>query len=331
MPLALALAGSVLIHLGALFGADFELPGLSGPEPPVVVSVVLAPPAAAQSVPVAAVRPLPRPAPRPVAPVAAAPAPAAAPTVPPASTLEPASANGGQSASPVPDAPSPVAAAADTSAAAGAPPPTALPARGRIRYTITRGEQGFVVGQSTHEWEHDGRAYRARSITETTGLAALFKPARVLQSSEGELRPDGLRPREFRHERVNGLDQARFDWDRGLLAYDGRETGLPAGTQDMLSLYYQASLQAVAGAGLDVPVATGRKLETYRFESRGEETLTVAGRPWRTLHLAARGGGDAIELWIAPELPGLPLKIRFVDRKGEIFDQMAERFGTEAP
>jgi hypothetical protein len=34
-------------------------------------------------------------------------------------------------------------------------------------------------------------------------------------------------------------------------------------------------------------------------------------------------------LWISAELRGLPLKIRFTDRKGEIFDQVADEIDIQ--
>ena len=159
----------------------------------------------------------------------------------------------------------------------------------------------------------------------------MFKPARVVQTSRGALDALGLHPAEFRHERVNGVDAASFDWAGRQLAYAGRQEALPEGTQDMLSLYYQAALSATSAGVVEMPVATGRKLERYRFEPRGEETLTLAGREWRTWRIAAKSGSDVIELWIALDLRALPLKIRFTDRKGEIFDQVAESIAITEP
>jgi hypothetical protein len=203
-----------------------------------------------------------------------------------------------------------------------------LPGKGRVRYTITRGEGGFVVGQATHTWEHDGLTYKLQSVTETTGLAAVFKPARVVQSSQGEVTAEGLKPREFRHERVNGLDTANFDWTRRVVAYAGREDSVAVGAQDMLSMYYQLVLLAPKGGALELPIATGRKLENYRFEVLGEETVALPSGERRAVRLRTRSGNDTIELWLGvgkdADTRGLPLKIRFIDRKGEIFDQLAE-------
>jgi hypothetical protein len=197
-----------------------------------------------------------------------------------------------------------------------------------VRYTITRGDAGFVIGQVVHTWEHDGFTYKLESVAETTGLAALFRPARVIQSSQGEVTAEGLRPREFRHERVGGLDTASFDWVRGVLAYDGRAVSVAVGTQDMLSMYYQLVLLAPKSGNVDMPIATGRKLEIYRFEILGEEVVALPAGERRAMHLKTRSGNDTIELWLGvgkgADMYGLPLKIRFTDRKGEIFDQLAE-------
>ncbi|MDP2824658.1 MAG: DUF3108 domain-containing protein [Sulfuritalea sp.] len=323
MPIALALMASALIHVAALLGPGWTLPGTNETDPPPAIEAVLARPAprpeAAPVVKPASKPPVDRPR---VQPVVAAAASDAAPVTAPAS--------------PAPVAPSePAPSARDTvSSSAGnitmvepaAPTPIriALPGKGRVRYVITRGEGGFVVGQTVHSWEHDGLSYTLQSVTETTGLAAIFKPARVLQTSRGEVTADGLRPLEFRHERVGGLDTANFDWTRRVVAYAGREDGVAAGAQDMLSMYYQLVLLAPKTGALDLPIATGRKLESYRFEVLGEEAVALPAGERRAMHLKTRSGSDSIELWIASDMRGLPVKIRFTDRKGEIFDQLAD-------
>ncbi|MDK9704085.1 MAG: DUF3108 domain-containing protein [Sulfuritalea sp.] len=317
MPFVLALAASALIHAAALLGPGWSLPGDHDADAPPTIDAVLTKP-----VPRAEPAPVAKPAPRhhvdKPRPPRMATAAAAAPSIPAA-----------PSAPPAPVEPPPVAVPpASTPEPKAAPAPSAvriaLPANGRVRYAITRGEEGFVIGQTTHTWQQDGFTYTLQSVAETTGLVALFKSARVLQSSRGEVTAAGLKPREFRHERVGGLDTASFDWARGVVAYAGREDGVAAGAQDMLSMYYQLVLLAPKAGTLEMPIATGRKLETYRIEVLGEEALALPAGERRALRLKIRSGSDSIELWIAPDMRALPLKIRFTDRKGEIFDQIAQ-------
>jgi len=326
MPFALALIASALLHVAALVGPNWSLPGLDEADnaPTLDAVLVKTPPA---------VTALPSPTPPPPAkkpvrekprtvPVASTNAVSPAPTFVPEAPVVVAEA----AAAPTPEI-TPVAAPVVTPAPVVKPALIALPAKGRVRYAITRGEGGFVVGQAVHTWEQDGFAYTLRSVTETTGIAALFKPARVVQESRGEVTAAGLVPTEFRHERVGGLDTASFDWARQLVRYAGREDPVSSGTQDMLSMYYQAVMllpQQGASGRLEMAIATGRKLDRYRFDVLGEVTLTTSLGEKRATHLRTKSGSDTIELWIAADVPGLPLKIRFIDRKGEIFDQLAE-------
>jgi hypothetical protein len=322
MPFALALAASALIHVAALLGPGWTLPGTNEPEQPATIDAVLAKPA-----PRAEDAPLGKPEPKPAVerprqqPVLAAAAPdssaVVAPAVSEADAVSPAM------------PPVPVPAPTVVEPAAPVPVSIGLPGTGRVRYVITRGEGGFVVGQAVHTWEHDGLGYKLQSVTETTGLAALFKPARVVQASRGEVTAEGLRPLEFRHERVGGLDTAAFDWGRRVVAYAGREESIAAGTQDMLSMYYQIVLLSPKSGVIDMPIATGRKLEVFRVEVLGEEVVTLPAGERRAMHLKTRSGNDSIELWIAADVRGLPLKIRFTDRKGEIFDQLADEIDIQ--
>lgn len=186
----------------------------------------------------------------------------------------------------------------------------------------------MVVGQSVHTWEQDGFSYRIQAVTETTGLAALFKPARVLQKSEGAVVAEGLRPRDFRHDRVGATDTAAFDWERRVVAYEGRESPILPGAQDMLSMYYQMALDVARGGVREMQIATGRKVDRYVFEPVGEESIAVPGGSRRALRVRTRSvaGGDSIELWLDPERIGAPLRIRYVDRRGDLYDQSLDEY-----
>lgn len=218
-----------------------------------------------------------------------------------------------------------------------APPELALPRRGSIRFVVSRGEQGFAVGQSVHRWRHDEKSYTLSSVTETTGIAAVFRPVQVKQASEGEVAADGLRPGVFRTEK-NGVvgDVAAFDWSgmRLTLSPGGgsqRVVPLLTGAQDMLSMFYQFStvFPRSPQAQNEIMVATGRKFERYAFAVLGEETLAIKQGAMRALHLRTADGVEAIDIWMGLDLHGLPLKIRYTDREGESFVQLADEIEFE--
>jgi hypothetical protein len=324
MPLILALLASSLLHVAAVISPGWVLPdALDSEMPPTINAVLAKPPVSPETVPVA--KPLPKsPARKPLSPsvahpVVAAAAPSEFPPVaaPPLPVEEPPLA--------VPPAPTiePVAPVAAN---------TALPGKGRMRYVITRGEGGFIIGQSVHSWDHDGFTYRLKSLTETTGIASVFKPAQVLQSSQGDITDAGLRPREFRHERSAGVDTASFDWGRRVVTSAGRQDILSDGTQDLLSMYYQLVLLAPRRGAVEMPIATGRKLGNYRFEVLGEETLSLPAGERRTVRIKTRSGNDNIEMWLligeGEQSHSMPLKIRITDRKGDIYDQIVDELSA---
>lgn len=330
MPLLFALVASLGLHAAALLGPGWGLPLSQEAEsaPSTIEAVIARPASRSEARPESAPRkaaPRPRVAAAALAEPEAQPAPAAVATPPSPAPVVAAAAD------------RPVAAAADPPVAvppAPTPAVTALPGRGRARFLVTRGEGGFIIGQASYTWEHDGIRYRLGNLIETTGLAALFRPAQSRASSEGEITAAGLRPARFRQERVGGVDVASFDWADRAISYADRRDPLADGTQDLLSMYFQLVLLAPTRGAVEMPIATGRKLESYRFEVLGEETLELEGGERRAIHLRARGGGDSIEIWMAAgaggNARGMPLKIRFIDRKGEIFDQIADGEGSEA-
>lgn len=335
MPLVFALVASALLHVAAVVAPGWTLPETLEPDPPPTIDAVLAKPARAESAPVAKPTPLPvarKPVPSAAAQIDAAagalPGPVAATATAPAAA-EPALAAAGPRNG-VPDTPGEPAPVLEPPAPQ--PANTALPGKGRMRYIVTRGEGGFVIGESVHSWEHDGFTYQLESLTETTGIAAVFKPARIVQRSQGEVSAAGLRPREFRHERAAGIDSASFDWLRGVVAYAGREASLVEGTQDMLSMYYQLVLLAPRSGTVEMPIATGRKLAKYRFDVLGEETLNFPAGERQAVHVRTRSGNDNIDMWLpigaGEQARGMPLKIRIIDRKGDIYDQIADDLST---
>ncbi|MFA6313605.1 MAG: DUF3108 domain-containing protein [Sterolibacterium sp.] len=323
-----ALVFSLLLHLTMLVAPGWLLPTLDDlvdVEPPQQIEAHLSGGAVSKT-PVPAARPAPVKGRRKAAPIATA----ATDSLPVEQEMERPAA-----AIPLPQAPAELPEAAELTPASPEPGVTALPEspwprHGHIRFAITRGDQGFVIGQSLHRWSHDGKSYTLDNVTETTGLAALFKPVQVTQSSVGEIGEDGLRPREFRTAK-NGVagDAASFDWTPMMLklsAGSPREVAFKPGAQDMLSMFYQLSAKYpwMSRDLNEVMVATGRKFERYVFEVLREEMVPTPQGELRTLHLRTAAGVEAIDIWSGLDLSGLPVKIRYTDRQGESFDQIAE-------
>lgn len=322
--LTAALALSLLMHILIVGSPGWRLPFADEAAAGGVLEAHLAPkpaPILPQSPALRAPAPRPEAGPRsrplPPAPARSAPPAAAAAPVPePAPPIET-----------VPEPAPPI----DTAPAA-AKAETAWPRQGRIRFIVTRGEgeHGMQIGESTHTWRHDGEKYVLQAVTEATGIVALFHEVRIVQTSEGAIRAEGLQPQVFAVERRGRLAEGvRFDWTAGkaTLMRGGqprREMAAAAGAQDVLSQIYQIGLAGVA-ARLELMIATGKNYGRYAYEAVGDETLATPFGALRTWHVRtpALPGEQAMELWLASDHRNLPVRIRFIDRKGEVFDQNA--------
>lgn len=330
MPLALlaALAGSLVIHAAAIFLPDVDLS--TAPQLPPLTAELQPPPR--PPVPAEASQPpsKPKPKPHPEArrartakgPAVAAAEPAAEPAAAAPFPEPPAEPEPVAKAEPEPDPePAPPAAAA--------PAEPILPGRGYIRFNVYKGA-GLLVGRAEHDWEFADGHYRLGSVTETIGLAALLKPVRVELESRGDLTAGGLRPERFSTRRNGSAtnENADFDWSvhQVTLGRDGSRRDLADGAQDLLSFHYQFGYFARLQEGIGMGVATGRKFDNYRFESLGEENIDTPAGSFRTLHVRARTDSTT-ELWLALDRQWLPVKIRYTDKKGESFEQVATELG----
>ena len=185
------------------------------------------------------------------------------------------------------------------------------------------------VGHVTHRWSHDGRSYQVESVTEAVGFLSLVFNGKFVQRSTGEIRPEGLQPAQYTLDRGRGdrTEVARFDWAERRLALawkaESRTLPLPAAAQDPLSMMHQLYfLQPVPASGT-VAVATSRKLYQSFVALVGEDTLETQLGVVRALRFRrAEPDGAVAELWADLDRNLLPVRIRAIDRKGNVLDQM---------
>jgi len=282
----------------------------------------------------ATLRPLPKPAAAAggrqgvpqakAASTAAAPPPrvktsAPAPSVVPADDIPP-------PAEPVESSVTPLAESAEP-----VPPALVQPSSGVLRYDIVHESSEALIGRAEVVWQFaaDG-SYRLQSLSETVGLVALFKSVRLETRSTGRLIASGLQPEIYRTWR-NGeetRERADFVWPtrQVVIGREGTTLQIVDGTQDLLSLTFQLAYLKAPENGSRIGVVTGKKYEVYELDALGEETLLTPAGEFRTLHL--RAAGETItELWIALDLYRLPVKIRFTDKKGGRYFQVAREIG----
>lgn len=210
---------------------------------------------------------------------------------------------------------------------------SALPAQARYVYRTTNSESRLASGTTTIDWSVDSEGrYRLRMATTALGLTL------IELESQGALRGFGLAPDRYTEARVRrGIVAANFDWEGRRVTFSTRphERPLADGVQDRISFQFQLMLlgQAVPerfrkGARTVLQIAGRDDVAVYRFESSGRDrTMTGAGEvdTVRVERIVVDPSSDArIEVWLAPDLGWLPVRLRFTDRQGRVTESVLE-------
>jgi hypothetical protein len=234
-----------------------------------------------------------------------------------------------------PTAPSSAALAQAAAPAASAASAAAFewPPSTRLSYHLSGDYRGPVEGSATVEWLRQGTRYQVH--LETAIGPVLSRHI----TSEGELTENGLAPRRFDGEqkvifRAPRRWQLRFGPERVVLA-DGKQVPAQPGAQDEASQFVQLTWlfttqpqRLQVGRSVDMPLAISRKLERWYYDVVAEETLHFPFGAVATFHLKPRreapSGDLTPEVWIAPTLQYLPVRILIHDNKGSWVDLTLE-------
>jgi hypothetical protein len=202
-----------------------------------------------------------------------------------------------------------------------APP---LPKHAQLTFYVYQGLKHFQIGIINHQLDISSNEYTLKAVARTVGLARIFKDYLVTQTSRGKVGKQGLQPDTFEEEKINDDDKqnikATFDWASQKLRFSqGGETALPAGTQDILGIFYQLSQLPMDGGVIPLAVSNGKKLEKYELEIGPEEEITTPMGQLRALHLRKRyaKGESGLEIWLGLDYRLFPVKYLLIKPSGE--------------
>lgn len=194
----------------------------------------------------------------------------------------------------------------------------------RLEYAVTATRSVLsLAGDGVFEYRRAAKSYVIESTVTALGI---FESQ---QSSTGSVRADGLVPRRFTlrssRREPRSID---FDWVARRVSFShtgGSEPTQPQ-MQDRLSLMMQLAWRSRREPGkstFEMPVAGPRHVSDFVFRSGGEETLaTPAGRfDAVKFERHKEGSDDEFEVWLAPSLCSLPVRLRFTDDKGLVIEQ----------
>lgn len=256
---------------------------------------------------------------------------------------------------PPPPPPPPAGSAVDTASvaavptAAGAPASnTAAPAAAtgfawppstRLSFKLQGHYHGPVEGGARVEWVRQGSRYQVRLDSHAGPLFS----RKVL--SEGELTERGLVPQRFSGEQKVLFASPRrwslaFSPEQATLS-DGRTVPSQPGQQDEASQFVQITwlfstrpelLQV--GRSVEFPLAISRRLERWTFDVVAQETLQLPMGEVAAFHIKPRReaapGDMSAEMWIAPSLQYLPVRILIRQRNEHWVDLTLARAPQQA-
>lgn len=243
----------------------------------------------------------------------------------------------------LPVLPTPLALAAPDTAAS-APVAFEWPPSTRLSYTLTGHYRGPVHGEAQVHWLRDGSRYQVHMDVSVGPSFAPLMTRRV--SSEGEITPEGLRPRRYDEITRVALRSPRhvtifMDADLVRLT-NGREVPRPPLLQDSASqfvhltwLFTMQPELLQPGRSVQVPLALPRVVEPWTYDVLEAETLDTPAGPVPTLHVKPRreprpGGDLTAEMWVAPSLQYLPVRLLIRQDAETYIDLLIERLPEQA-
>jgi len=264
----------------------------------------------------------------------------AVPAAPAASAMPPEPAPAEPVREPLPEVPAPVVAAASAAPEPAASAPAfEWPASTRLSYVLTGNYRGEIHGSAQVEWVRVGLHYEVH-LDVIVGLSFMPLLSRHM-TSEGELTPAGLAPLRYDEESKVGFGERRratmvFETGAVVLANGQRRERWP-GVQDTASQFVQLTYLftnqpqlLTPGSVVEMPLALPRRVDRWVYDVLDTETLdtpfgALEGVHLRPRPLARRGSDLSAEIWFAPSLHYLPVRIRIQQDDETYIDLMIKR------
>jgi hypothetical protein len=205
-----------------------------------------------------------------------------------------------------------------------------------IDYDVRRSLDGSPVGAArTMYFLGENNQYSIKNEVEAKGFVSLFYWNKLVQTSEGIVTPEGLKPKNYHYQFGSKIDNyAIFDWEskKIITTISGKtsEFDMLEGSQDMLSFMYQFMFEPPL-TKMKIFITNGKNYKPYDYSYIGEEIIETEMDKILTMHIAKfnYNNEERIDLWLAKDYRYLPVKIRKTEKDGSILDQTAKKIETE--
>jgi hypothetical protein len=191
----------------------------------------------------------------------------------------------------------------------------AWPRNTRLSYRLAGHFRGDFHGSASVQWQRTHTRYQAQVNLNVALLLSMSL------TSQGRILPTQLWPEVYEEDRRGKKRGVRFG-DQLVALNNGESVPRPAGLQDTASQFVQLAQDFSTGrvklaVGNVVPVMLGRPggVDEWRYEVVAQETIQTPQGPLEAYHLrplplANPRGPVSAEIWVAPALQHLPVRIR---------------------
>lgn len=208
-------------------------------------------------------------------------------------------------------------------------PPARVPGSVTLDYDIHGKAKGLGYSADARlQWQVDGARYTA-----SLDISAFLLGSRV-QTSQGRVGPQGLMPERFGDRRRSTEKAAHFDPDGQRIRFSNNAPDAPLlpGAQDRLSVFLQLAALLRArpqsypeGRHIEIQVVGTGSAEVWRFQVGASQMLSLPAGEVQAVHLQRGPRQDydsTVDIWLAPGLQHLPVRIRVTEHDGTVADQL---------
>jgi hypothetical protein len=190
------------------------------------------------------------------------------------------------------------------------------PSDTRLTYRVAGEWRGPLYGSARVQWQREGEKYQVRLEVNVAIVTQII-------TSQGEVTPDGLLPRDYEELRTGGKRRTAQLGDQVVVLERGTTVPRPPGVQDTASQFVELAQrfatgkdQLVVGRTVTVWLARPGGVDQWTYDVVGREMLrTPRLGVVEAFHLKPRAiptarGNIYAEMWFAPSLQYLPVKIK---------------------
>jgi hypothetical protein len=214
-----------------------------------------------------------------------------------------------------------------------------VPPSADLRYSIQARQKGMSLkGDAQIRWRAANGRYSMSNETHAMLLGTILE-----EKSEGAIDAYGLAPASFMQQRYRKpAARASFDRKAGVIRFSDSAKTYPikGGEQDRGSAVWQlmaiaraAPAKFKAGTSWTFLVAGPRDADPWTFKVIGQEKIRAPQGELAAVHIQKSPPPDSrdqqIDIWLAPSLDWLPVRLRYTEGNGDTIEQTLERISKK--